>query len=125
MSGYSRGMAAREVRLLGPGDMEDGRLSAAVLHLVCEMACHNILAPLFGDDDTSLGAHNDIWFWGEAAPGELLLAEAVIARIDGRRVEFNVVARAGIREIARGLHERALVSRSRFTAGLPVSRGPA
>lgn len=116
---YSPGMMAREVRLLGRDEMRDGVLSTTALHLACEMACHHILAPLFGPDDTSVGIHNDIWFWGDAAPGELLLAEAVIAQIDRRHILFNVNARAGVREIARGTHRRALVSMADFNAGLP------
>lgn len=123
MSVYRDGMAARDVRIVGDADMHDGALSTTVLHLACEMACHNILAPLFGDDDSSVGTRNDIWFWGDAAPGEQLQAEAMIARIDGRKILFNVTARAGIREIARGTHERMLVSRSRFLASLPAGPG--
>lgn len=112
-------MTAREVCLLGPDQMRAGVLSTKTLHLACEMACHHILAPLFGPDDTSVGIHNDIWFWGDAAPGELLQAEAVIAGIDRNRILFNVNARAGVREIARGTHRRALVSAAEFDARLP------
>ena len=111
-------MNARDVRLLGADDFVDGRLSVTTIHLACEMACHNILFPHFGEDDTSLGIRNDIWFWGDAVPGDLLHAEATISAIDGRRFVFNVFARAGILEVARGVHERRLVSKSRFTAGL-------
>ena len=112
------GMTARDVRLLGDGDFADGRLSVTTVHLACEMACHNILAAQFDEDDTSLGIRNDIWFWGEAKPGDLLHAEAMVARIDGSRIVFNVFARAGLHEIARGVHERKLVSKSRFMAAL-------
>lgn len=112
------GMTARDVRLLKESDFAEGHLTVTTVHLACEMACHNILAAQFDEDDTSLGTRNDIWFWGEAKPGELLHAEAMIARIDGSRVVFNVFARAGLHEIARGVHERRLVSKSRFTAAL-------
>ena len=115
---YYEGMNARDVRLLGAADFVDGRLSVTTIHLACEMACHNILFPHFGEDDTSLGIRNDIWFWGDAVPGDLLHAEATISAIDGRRFVFNVFARAGILEVARGVHERMLVSKSRFMAGL-------
>lgn len=114
------GLAAWEIRVLDDADMSGGSLSTATLHLLCEMAAHNVLAPGFGPDDSSVGLHNDIWFWGDARPGESLHAEATIAKVDGRRVAFNVFARAGIREIARGTHVRMLVSRTRFLASLPA-----
>lgn len=114
------GLAAWEIRVLDDADMFDGSLSTATLHLLCEMAAHNVLASGFGPDDSSVGLHNDIWFWGDARIGEALHAEATITEVDGRRVAFNVFARAGMREIARGTHARLLVSRTRFLASLPA-----
>lgn len=116
----STGLAAWEVKLLDDADMSGGSLSTATLHLLCEMAAHNVLAPGFGPDDSSVGLHNDIWFWGDARPGEALHAEATVTDVDARRVAFNVFARAGMREIARGTHTRMLVSRTRFLASLPA-----
>ena len=116
----SVGLAAWETRVLDDTDMSCGNLSTATLHLLCEMAAHNVLAPGFGPDDSSVGLHNDIWFWGDARLGETLHAEATITGVDGRRVAFNVFARAGMREIARGTHTRMLVSRTRFLASLPA-----
>ena len=120
MKPLTEGMAARDVRLIQGTDLYENALSTRVLHLACEMACHNILASRFDDDDTSVGIRNDIWFWGDASPGELLHAEAMVARVDGRRVAFNVTARAGTREIARGVHERMLVAKKRFMESLPA-----
>ena len=116
---YTVGMAASESRKLDGDDLAGGALPTMTLHLFCEMACHNVLAPRYGADDASVGRANDIWFWGDAAAGEFLHCEAVITGVDGRRIAFNVFARAGTREIARGTHERMLVSRSRFLASLP------
>ncbi len=119
MKPLAEGMSAPDVRLLQSADLCEGVLSTRVLHLACEMACHNILAPRFDEGDTSVGIRNDIWFWGDAEPNELLHAEAMIARVDGRLVIFNVTARAGTREIARGTHERMLVATQRFMNSLP------
>ena len=85
------------------------------------MTCHNILVEAYGPDDTSVGIRNDIWFWGDAASGDLLHAEAMIAAIDGKRIVFNVFARAGTTEIARGVHERLIVSQARFMESLAES----
>lgn len=119
MPEYSLGMTARQVTLLEDTDIGDEGLTVTRLHLACEMACHNILVSAYGADDASVGIRNDIWFWGDAASGDLLHAEAMIAGIDGKRIIFNVFARAGTTEVARGVHERLIVSQARFMKPLP------
>jgi predicted thioesterase len=121
MPPYTIGMTARQTDLLASSDIGDEGLTVTKLHLACEMACHNILVQLYDDDDASVGIRNDIWFWGDAAAGELLHAEAVISGIDRKRIVFNVFVRAGTLEIARGIHERMLVSRQKFLETLPVA----
>lgn len=123
MPEYTVGMTARQVLLLEDADIGDEGLTVTKLHLACEMACHNILVGAYGEDDASVGIRNDIWFWGDAASGELLHAEAMISRIDGKRIVFNVFARAGTTEVARGVHERLIVSQSRFMRSLPAPAG--
>ncbi len=118
MPEYSLGMTARQVTLLEDTDIGDEGLTVTRLHLACEMACHNILVSAYGADDASVGIRNDIWFWGDAASGDLLHAEAMIAGIDGKRIIFNVFARAGTTEVARGVHERLIVSQARFMKSL-------
>ena len=119
MPEYSLGMTARQVTLLEDTDIGDEGLTVTRLHLACEMACHNILVSAYGADDASVGIRNDIWVWGDAASGDLLHAEAMIAGIDGQRIIFNVFARAGTTEVARGVHERLIVSQARFMKSLP------
>ena len=119
MPEYSLGMTARQVTLLEDTDIGDEGLTVTRLHLACEMACHNILVSAYGADDASVGIRNDIWFWGDAASGDLLHAEAMIAGIDGKRIIFNVFARTGTTEVARGVHERLIVSQARFMKSLP------
>lgn len=121
MPEYTVGMTARQVTLLTDADIGDEGLTVTRLHLACEMACHNILVAAYGADDTSVGIRNDIWFWGDAASGDLLHAEAMIAGIDGNRIVFNVFARAGTTEVARGVHERMIVSQARFMKSLPTA----
>ena len=123
MPEYTVGMTARQVLLLEDADIGDEGLTVTKLHLACEMACHNILVEMYGEDDVSVGIRNDIWFWGDAASGELLHAEAMISKIDGKRIIFNVFARAGTTEVARGVHERLIVSQSRFMKSLPAPPG--
>lgn len=121
MPEYRTGLMGRQLFPLNDGHVDETGLTITTLHLACEMACHNILITRYGDDDASVGIRNDIWFWGDAAPGSYLEAEAVIAEIDRKRIVFNVFVRSGVVEIARGQHDRLLVSRASFMSGLSGS----
>ena len=114
MPDYEIGLMDRHLLLLSGDDFAGEGLSVMALHLACEMACHNSLVSRYDDDDASVGIRNDIWFWGDAEPGSFLQAEAVISESYGKRIIFNVFARSGVVEIARGQHERMLVARSEF-----------
>ena len=114
MPEYRTGLMGRQLFHLTDDHFDDAGLSVTTLHLACEMACHNILVARYDDDDASVGIRNDIWFWGDAASGSFLEAEAVISAIDRKRIVFNVFVRSGVDEIARGQHQRMLVSRSSF-----------
>ena len=114
MPEYRTGLMGRQLFHLTDDHVDETGLTITTLHLACEMACHNILVARYGDDDASVGMRNDIWFWGNAAPGSYLEAEAVIAGIDRKRIVFNVFVRSGVTEIARGQHDRMLVSKSAF-----------
>ena len=114
MPEYRTGLMARQLFPLTEADFDAAGLTVTTLHLACEMACHNILVARYDADDASVGMRNDIWFWGDAEPGSFLEAEAVISEIDRKRIVFNVFVRCGVVEIARGQHERLLVSQSAF-----------
>ena len=119
MPEYNIGMAAWQALIVADGHMGAEGLSVTAAHLVCEMACHNILVTRYAEDDASVGIRNDIWFWGDAQPGNLMYADAVIIGSGENRILFNVFARVGTEEIGRGVHERMVVSRRRFLNGLP------
>jgi fluoroacetyl-CoA thioesterase len=47
-------------------------------------------------------------------------AEAVVTKVDGRRIEFNVTARDETEEIGNGTHERMVVDMARLHQRLNV-----
>ena len=118
MTEYRTGLMASQLFHLSEDHFDGSGLKVSTLHLACEMACHNVLVTRYDTDDASVGIRNDIWFWGDAQPGSYLDAEAVIFYIDRKRIVFNVFVRSGVIEIARGQHERLLVSQSAFMASL-------
>ncbi len=46
--------------------------------------------------------------------GHRVTAEAVVTKVDGRRIEFTVTARDEIEEIGNGTHERMVVDMARI-----------
>jgi len=50
--------------------------------------------------------------------GHSVTAEAVVTKVDGRRLEFDVVARDEIEEIGKGTHERMVVDLGRIATKL-------
>jgi fluoroacetyl-CoA thioesterase len=51
-------------------------------------------------------------------------ADAVVTKVDGRRIEFNVSARDEIEEIGRGTHARMVVDLSRLHQRLAAKARP-
>ena len=121
MPEYRTGLMGRQLLLLSPAHFDTVGVSITTLHLACEMACHNVLVARYAIDDASVGIRNDIWFWGDANPGSYIEADAVISEIDRKRIVFNVFVRSGIAEIARGQHERLLISKSDFMESVKVN----
>ena len=50
--------------------------------------------------------------------GHQIIAEAVVTKVDGRRIEFDVSARDEIEEIGNGTHERMVVDIARLNQRL-------
>jgi fluoroacetyl-CoA thioesterase len=54
--------------------------------------------------------------------GHRVTAEAVVTKVDGRRIEFTVTARDEIEEIGNGTHERMVVDMARIDKRLAAKR---
>jgi fluoroacetyl-CoA thioesterase len=56
--------------------------------------------------------------------GHRVTAEAVVTKVDGRRIEFTVNARDEIEEIGNGTHERMVVNMARIDQRLSAKKRP-
>ena len=56
--------------------------------------------------------------------GHRVTAQAVVTKVDGRRIEFDVSARDEIEEIGKGTHERMVVDMARIDARLATKKRP-
>lgn len=59
--------------------------------------------------ETALGTAVDIRHLAATPVGRVVTAEAVVERVDGRRLLFAVTAHDGVEEIGTGTHERMVV----------------
>lgn len=59
--------------------------------------------------ETALGTAVDIRHLAATPVGRVVTAEAVVERVDGRRILFAVTAHDGVEEIGTGTHERMVV----------------
>lgn len=82
-----------------------------------EQASTNAVQPsLEAAGKTTVGTHVDVSHESAAREGEEIAVTATLAAVDGPRLSFQVVAKAGGRVIGRGTHRRHIVDRSRFGA---------
>ena len=89
-------------------------VSTTSLILFLEMAAHELIVPAFEPGEGSVGTKVDIEHLAACKAGATVVAEAIVATVDGRRIVFDVAARAGDRLLMRGRHERVIVDLDRF-----------
>jgi enoyl-CoA hydratase/carnithine racemase/predicted thioesterase len=88
--------------------------STPAMILLMELAAREALRPFLEDGEESVGVDVRVEHTGGAAQGAAVRGIARVTRIDGRRIDFEVSAFAGDREIGRGTHARAVVSLDRL-----------
>jgi fluoroacetyl-CoA thioesterase len=71
---------------------------------------------------SALGTLVDVEHLAATPAGQRVTAEAVVTRVDGRRIVFAVTARDESEEIGAGVHERALVDLERLSQRLDAKR---
>jgi fluoroacetyl-CoA thioesterase len=97
---------------LGSGDV--AVLATPAVLALAERAASLALRGQIGDADTSVGSWVELSHLAPSAPGASVVATARLVEVDGRRLTFDLMVRDGAGEIARGRHERVVVSRERF-----------
>jgi fluoroacetyl-CoA thioesterase len=81
-----------------------------------EWAAIRLIAPHLSPGEGSLGTHIDVSHVAATPPGMTVRVAATLERVDGRRLEFKVVAHDDLDLIGEGRHERAVVTWDRFAA---------
>lgn len=86
--------------------------------MLMERAAREAIRPYLEDGEESVGVEVNVEHTGAAVLGARVRAEAKVTAIAGRRVDFEVRALVGDREIGRGTHRRALVRLDRLIANI-------
>ena len=101
---------------MGSGDMEVFATPAMVA--LMENAAMNAVAEFLPDGSATVGTKIDVSHVKASPMGAKITAEAELVAVDGRRLEFKVVAYDEKGMIGEGEHTRFVVDRERFLAKL-------
>src|SRR5690349_23496398 len=85
-----------------------------------ENAALNAVRDYLDPDESAVGTGVNIRHLAATPVGHRVTAEAVVTKVDGRRIEFKVTARDEVEEIGNGTHERMVVDLPRLHQRLNV-----
>ena len=83
-----------------------------------EWACLEAIAPHLDDGEMSLGTRVTLSHDAATPPGMEVVARVRLEQVDGRRLTFSAEVHDARDPICAGTHERFVVDRARFVAGL-------
>jgi fluoroacetyl-CoA thioesterase len=90
-----------------------------------ENAALNAVRDYLDPGESAVGTLVSIRHFAATPVGHRVTAEAVVTKVDGRRIEFTVSARDEIEEIGNGTHERMVVDMARIDKRLAAKKpGP-
>jgi fluoroacetyl-CoA thioesterase len=89
-----------------------------------ENAALNAVRAYLDPGESAVGTRVNIEHLAATPAGHQVTAEAVVTKVDGRRIEFTVTARDEMEEIGKGTHERVVVDIARLDKRLAKKAAP-
>ena len=89
-----------------------------------ENAALNAVRDYLDPGESAVGTAVNICHLAATPVGHRVTAEAIVTKVDGRRIEFDVTARDEIEEIGNGTHERMVVDLARLAQRLEAKKQP-
>ena len=89
-------------------------LATPAMLCLMEQAAAELVEKNLPDDSTSVGISINVEHKAPTPIGLTVRAEAVVTKIEGRKICFEVKAFDGIDEIGSGTHERFIVNKEKF-----------
>ncbi len=105
---------ADTAQALGSGDVPV--LGTPRLIALAEAATVAATAARLEPGRTTVGTRVELDHQAATAIGQRVTVLAVLAKVDGRRLIFDIVVREGTEQVAEGRVERVIVDRQRFVA---------
>jgi fluoroacetyl-CoA thioesterase len=93
-------------------------LATPVMIMIMENAALNAIRTYLDPGESAVGTAVDIRHLAATPAGRQVTGEAVVTKVDGKRVEFSVRATQGIKEIGVGSHQRVVIDVAKFAEGL-------
>jgi fluoroacetyl-CoA thioesterase len=87
-----------------------------------ENAALNAVRDYLDPGESAVGTAVNIRHLAATPVGHRVTAEAVVTKVDGRRIEFDVTARDETEEIGNGTHERMIVDLARLAQRLEAKK---
>ncbi|HEY5280914.1 MAG TPA: thioesterase family protein [Pseudolabrys sp.] len=91
---------------------------------IMENAALNAIRDYLEPGESAVGTIVNVRHLAATPVGHQVTATAVVTKVDGRRIEFDVSARDEIEEIGVGTHERVLVDMARLDKKLAAKKRP-
>ena len=101
---------------LGSGDMPV--LATPAMMALMENAAMLAVAPYLPEGLTTVGGHIESSHLCPSKLGDVVIATAMVTKVDGKKIEFAVQARCGETLLGEGSHLRFIVNRNKFMARL-------
>jgi fluoroacetyl-CoA thioesterase len=93
---------------------------------LCEWACVDLLKPhLDSPNEQSVGTHVDLSHTAATPAGFTVSVEAVLEKVEGRKLTFSVSAHDGVDAISAGRHERYVIDVAKFNQKLAAKTAAA
>jgi fluoroacetyl-CoA thioesterase len=93
-------------------------LATPVMLLFMENAALNALKPYIEKGESVVGTGVDLKHLAATPAGARVTAEAEVTKVDGRHIEFRVIARDESETIGEGTHDRMVVDLERLAKRL-------
>jgi fluoroacetyl-CoA thioesterase len=93
-------------------------LATPIMIMMMENAALNAIKPYLDPNESALGTRVDIRHLAATPAGRSVTANAEVTRIDGRHIEFRIVAKDGSEQIGAGTHARMIIDLARFAESL-------
>ena len=93
-------------------------LSTPIMIMIMENAALNAIKAYLDPGESAVGTEVNVRHLAATPAGRVVTGEAEVTKVDGRRVEFQVRAKEGDKEIGAGSHSRAVIDAAKFVRRL-------